>query len=393
MSEYRLTNGQARAFLLLKHGLLGSYKFEGKAGIMEFVRQAGCIQFDPIDVCGKNPELVLQSRIAGFKKEMLGELLYEDRRLVDYFDKMLAIFAVEDWPYFERTRERYRNHGRSRDKVDAVADEVKRFIKTNGPASSKDVPLKETVDWSWNATTLARAALETLYFRGDLIVHHKRGTIKSYALAEDYIDPAILRAADPNETEAEFTKWMVLRRIRSVGMLWNKPSDAWLGIDGLKAEARKAAFASLIADEAIIACSVEGITEPLYVCAKDESLLRTVRSSETEHDRRVEFIAPLDNLIWDRKLIRALFDFDYKWEIYTPIVERKYGYYVLPVLYGDALVGRIELVADKKAKRLDVVRYWPENGKEPDEAFRSLLRERLERFAAFNGCEEVHGEP
>ncbi|MBO9599617.1 MAG: winged helix DNA-binding domain-containing protein, partial [Cohnella sp.] len=179
MSEYRLTNAQARKFLLLKHGLLGAYKFEGKPGIVEFVRQAGCIQFDPIDACGKNAELVLQSRVAGFKKEMLSELLYQDRKLVDYFDKMLAIFPVEDWPYFERTRESYRRHGRSRDKVDAVASDVKRFIQTNGPVSAKELPLKETVDWSWNATTLARAALETLYFRGDLIVHHKTGTIKS----------------------------------------------------------------------------------------------------------------------------------------------------------------------------------------------------------------------
>lgn len=97
--------------------------------------------------------------------------------------------------------------------------------------------------------------------------------------------------------------------------------------------------------------------------------------------------------MWDRKLIRALFDFDYKWEIYTPAAERKYGYYVLPVLYGDALVGRIELVADKKAKRLNVARYWPEDAEETDEEFRRLLRERVERFAAFNDCEEVIGEP
>ncbi|WP_027084833.1 winged helix-turn-helix domain-containing protein [Cohnella panacarvi] len=393
MSEYRMTSGQARKFLLLKHGLLGAYKFAGKRGICEFAKQAGCIQFDPIDVCGKNAELVLQSRIGGFKKEMLSELLYQDRELVDYFDKMLAIFPVQDWPYFERTRELYRKHGRSRDKVDAVAEEVKRFIRENGPVSAKDLPLKETVDWSWNATTLARAALETLYFRGDLIVHHKRGTIKSYALAEDYIEPSILCAADPNRTEAEFARWMVLRRIRSVGMLWNKPSDAWLGIDRLKAEARKAAFASLLAEEAIIPCAVEGISEPLYACANDEPLLRSALADKLEYDRRVEFIAPLDNLMWDRKLIRALFDFDYKWEIYTPAAERKYGYYVLPVLYGDALVGRIELVADKKAKRLNVARYWPEDAEETDEEFRRLLRERVERFAAFNDCEEVIGEP
>ncbi|MFC5531854.1 winged helix-turn-helix domain-containing protein [Cohnella yongneupensis] len=392
MSDYRLTKAQARAFLLAKHGLIGEYKFKGKQGVVEFVEQAGCIQFDPIDACGKNAELVLQSRVSDFTKEMLNELLYKDRKLVDYFDKQLSIIPADDWKYFERTRGLYRNHGRSRDKVDSVADEVKQFIREQGPACSKDVPLKETVDWSWSPTTLSRAVLETLYFCGDLIVHHKKGTIKYYALAEDHIDSAVLSDEDPNKTDADYTKWMVLRRIRSVGMLWNKPSDAWLGIDRLKAQDRKDAFASLIADRSIVACSVEGIADPLYIGMADEPLLRAVLSSDPDPIRRVEFIAPLDNLIWDRKLIKALFDFDYKWEIYTPVAERKYGYYVLPVLYGDAFIGRIEVVADKKTKQLNLIGYWLEKGAEPDKAFRKLLRQRLERFAAFNGCENVRDE-
>src|SRR5688500_14388866 len=105
----QLTNRQARQFLLLKHGLLGEYQFAGKQGVLDFVRQVGCIQYDPIDVCGKNAELVLQSRIKGFTKNMLAELLYQDRSLVDYPDKNLAIIPTEDWPYFERYRQAARH--------------------------------------------------------------------------------------------------------------------------------------------------------------------------------------------------------------------------------------------------------------------------------------------
>ena len=97
MTIITLTKQQARQFMLLKHGLIGERKFIGKDGVLAFVRQAGCIQFDPIDVCGKNAELVLQSRVKGFTKKMLYELLYEDRKLIDYFDKNLAIMAFEDW--------------------------------------------------------------------------------------------------------------------------------------------------------------------------------------------------------------------------------------------------------------------------------------------------------
>ena len=100
METVKLTREQARRFLLRRHGLLGGYQFEGKRGILEFVKQVGCIQFDPVNVCGRSPELVLLSRVKGFTKQMLHELLYQDRQLIDYFDKNLSIFATEDWPYF-----------------------------------------------------------------------------------------------------------------------------------------------------------------------------------------------------------------------------------------------------------------------------------------------------
>ena len=95
-----ITNSQARQFLLLKHGLIGEYKFVGKQGVIDFIRQTGCIQYDPIDICGRNSELTLQSRVKGFTKEMLYNLLYEDRLLLDYPDKNTAIILTEDWPYF-----------------------------------------------------------------------------------------------------------------------------------------------------------------------------------------------------------------------------------------------------------------------------------------------------
>ena len=101
-----ITKQQAGQFILAKQGLIGPYRFIGKAGAYNYVRQAGCIQFDPVDVCGKNAELTLQSRVRGFRKSMLRELLYEDRKLVDYADKELSIWPAEDWPYFSSYRDR-----------------------------------------------------------------------------------------------------------------------------------------------------------------------------------------------------------------------------------------------------------------------------------------------
>ncbi len=124
-----LTNRQARQFILRKQGLLGTYRFQGKQGALQYVRQAGCIQFDPVDVCGKNAELVLQSRVKGFTKGMLYELLYEDRRLVDYPDKNLSIWPVEDWPYFERYRRAAREGGRRFEGLDQLEEQADLLLR------------------------------------------------------------------------------------------------------------------------------------------------------------------------------------------------------------------------------------------------------------------------
>jgi uncharacterized protein YcaQ len=236
MTRLQISKSQARQFILIKQGLLGDYKFQGKEGVLEFVKQAGCIQYDPIDVCGKNAELVLQSRVKGFTKQMLYDLLYHERRLIDYYDKNLSIIEVNDWKYFERIREAYRQSGRGREEVNDIAEKIKGIIAEKGLVCSKDLDFNEKVDWYWSNTKLSRAALETLYFRGDLIIHHKKGTIKYYALTADYLPSEIITSKEPFEDELEHMKWRVLRRISAVGLLWNKPSDALLFIWNMKAE-------------------------------------------------------------------------------------------------------------------------------------------------------------
>jgi len=388
MTKFTLTNKQARRFMLLKHGLIGGYEFIGKQGVIDYVNQVGCIQFDPIDVCGKNAELVLQSRVKDFTKQMLYELLYEERKLIDYFDKNLAIMSLSDWKYFSRYREAHKSGGRSHDEVNAVGEDIKAIIKEKGAVSSSDIGFNDTVKWYWSDTKLSRAALESLYFRGDLVIHHKKGTKKYYDLAENYISNKILNEPDPYPDELEHMKWRVLRRIAAIGLLWNKPSDAWLNIWGLKSSVRSEIFRQLLADNEIIEICIDNIKDKLYCLKADSGLLETVLQNPKIKER-CELLAPLDNMLWDRKLIKLLFDFEYKWEIYKPESQRKYGYYVLPVLYGDRFVGRIEIVNDRNAKCLLVKKIWFEAGVKQTKKLEKLLDICLGRFALFNCCDEV----
>ena len=392
-----ITREQARRLILLRQGLLGKYRFAGKDGAYRYVRQAGCIQYDPVDVCGKNAELTLLSRVKGFTKKTLADLLYKDRLLVDYADKELAIWAREDWPYFAPYRERSRVHGNQFQGLSELEEKAIAYIREHGPVSSDTLPLEGTIFWHssmhWSGhwekeSQAARSVLEQLYTDGVLLIHHKSGTRKYYDLAEKYFDAELLNAPSPCPDAEAFRQWRVARRIGAVGLLWNRRSDAWLGMD-MNTEERNRAFAELEESGRICEVRTEGIRFPLYLLKEDLPLLESVLDDTADRKPRLEFLAPLDPMLWDRKLIEALWDFQYSWEIYTPREKRRYGYYVLPVLYGEKLIGRMEAVAERKTQSLEVRHIWYEEGVRQTAKLKKALEGAVKRLAAFNDSTEI----
>ena len=392
-----LTKTQAQMFILAKQGLLGDYRFSGKEGAYAYVRQAGCIQYDPVDVCGKNAELTLQSRVKGFQKSMLAELLYKDRLLVDYADKELSIWPAEDWPYYSPYRERSRELGASFPGLAELEQEALAYIRANGPVSSDTLPIRgeifwhSSIHWSGNwhkESKAARSVLEQLYTDGTLVIHHKNGSRKFYDLAERHLETTLLTAACPCADDEDLQCWRVLRRIGAVGLLWDRNSPALLGIE-LNADRRKAVFSALESRGAIRPARVEGIKATFYFQTEDEPLMRSVLAGTVDRKARLEFLAPLDPLLWDKALVAALWDFRYSWEIYTPADKRKYGYYTLPVLWGTDFIGRIEAAAIQKNDSLLVKNIWFEPGVRQTKKLRLSLNRTLRRFSSFNDCTTV----
>ena len=395
-----ITKQQAAQFILAKQGLIGSYKFFGKEGAYDYVCQAGCIQFDPVDVCGKNAELTLQSRVKGFKKSMLWELLYEDRKLVDYVDKELSIWPAKDWPYFASFRDYSRRMGDTFEGMKELKKEARAYIKKYGPVCSDTLPIDGEIYWHsfihWSGhwdkkSSAARSVLEQLYTDGELIIHHKKGSRKYYDLTKKHLPETILKEKNPCRNEYEFISWRVLRRIGAVGLLWDKNSTAFLGID-LKADLRKKVLSDLETDKKIKAVMVEGINVPFYYRAEDDALMQEVLAGSADLKPRMSFIAPLDPLLWDKALVKALWDFTYSWEIYTPASKRKYGYYTLPIIYKDRFVGRIEAVPNRKEGVLNVNGLWWEPDTRQTKALNSELERTLKNFAKFNDCKTVKWE-
>ena len=392
-TEIGITKQTAARYLLMKQGLFGDYTFEGKSGAYAYVRQAGCIQFDPVDSVGRNAELTLQSRVKGFRKKDLYSLLYRDRLLVDYFDKELAIIPTEDWPYFRKYRDLCRRNGQRFEGLAELEEQAVAYIRKHGYVSSATLPLSGNIswhssihwsgDWDGGPTKASRSVLEQLYTAGELIIHHKDGARTYYDLAEKHIARELLEAEDPLPDVYDYSKWRVKRRIGAVGMLWNRGSTAFLGIREMSPADRNRIFEELYADGETVQVHVEGIRTVFYVLREDVPLLeKAMNSTDTSH--RCEFLAPLDPLLWDRALIEKIFDYQYTWEIYTPREKRKYGYYVLPVLYGERLVGRIEPVIVNG--ELVVKGIWLEPGVRKTRKLNQAINVRLKRFARFNDC-------
>ena len=390
----KVSKSQARQFMLIRQGLMGEHRFTGKDGAYGYVRQAGCLQYDPVDVCGKNAELTLQSRVKGFRKQMLDDLLYKDRLLVDYTDKELSIWPSEDWPYFSAYRQRSMEHGRKFEGIRELEETAIDFIRKNGAVSSDMLPIEGKIFWhssmhwsgNWHTeSNAARSVLEQLYTDGVLLIHHKSGSRKFYDLAERYLSPELLNAPDPCSDRDSFTDWRILRRIGAVGMLWNRRSDAWLGIE-MTAQQREESFERLERSGNITGIEVDGIRFPSYVLSADMPMMKAVMNGQADTKQRLEFLAPLDPMLWDRKLIEALWGFRYSWEIYTPAAKRQYGYYVLPIIYGDRFIGRIEPRADRKAGILTVNGIWLEPGVIQTKKLTGRIDSAVRRLARFNGC-------
>lgn len=342
------------------------------------------IQYDPLNVVGNNSDLVLQSRIKGYKPEMLQEALYTHRTLIDGWDKQMSIYQTKYFPNFIRVREErsrnalhsYRNHiGLD---PNEYLDDVMKIIEEDGPILSSQIKLGDSIIGRWGSSKPSSASLDYLFHKGLIGIDGRKNTQKKFNLIERLIDNS--KHNDPIIDEKEFIDWLLLRRIKSLGLCWNKSSVAFSGIYINKKTIRTKHLKRLLDKELIAKVSVEGLNEICYV--PKEALDYDIQVKD-----RISFIAPLDNMIWDRALMNQLFDFNYTWEVYVPKTKRKWGYYVLPIVRGSMIIGRIEFEKQRKTDPLQVISIVFEPGIRKTKELDAKLNASLKRFARYLGAE------
>ena len=369
MSHHRsVTAAAARRYLARRHLLAPPRDLPPEpASVLRVMDRLGSLQFDPLEVAGRNHDLTLLARVGGYRRSWTDDLLYRDRVLHETYNKMLSLVPTAELPWYRITWDKRRegHDDGAFDEHAPLVEELLGRIREGGPLSSTDVAPRAAIDWYWRPTNQVRALLEALAEAGILAISRREGNRRIYDLTERLF-PADLLARRPSEREQRRHK--LLSRYRANGLLGATGEySLWAGVGD---SATKASLRDeLVADGAIVPLEVEGFRGPRFVPG-DEVPLLDAAEAEVEAGGPMDgagavFLAPLDPLAWDRDMLLRLYGFDYRWEVYVPAARRRWGYYVLPLLYGDRFVGRIEPRIDRRTGTLRILGLWWEDGFDP----------------------------
>jgi uncharacterized protein YcaQ len=371
-----ISREQARRLLALYH-----FTPTDLPGVFE---RLGTVQYDPLNPVGRNPDLVLQARIAGYRVDDWQKAAYTDRLIYDAYDKQACLVPVSDWPMRALIRENYRPY-HDRQILQAEADAVATVLATidaRGPLSSLEFEDQSRMGepGSWAGLTRTKRILRSLWVCGQLVTHHRNGGRHYYDRPERVIPSTYFNTA-PLLDEAEYHSWIMLRRFKAAGMLRTTAEAATWSACG-NSNQRALAVAQLVEEGKLTPVHV-GEKAWLYYMPTSALQLLDVELPAP----RMIFLGPLDNLLWDRKALMQLFNFDYTWEVYKPEALRKWGYYVLPVFYGDRFVARVDSRLEKGVWTIS--RWWWEPGITPDAELLDALRAAIEGFLCYLRADSV----
>jgi uncharacterized protein YcaQ len=367
------------------------------ASVLTVMDRLGSLQFDPLDIAGRNHDLVLMARIQDFERSWTDTHLYGTRTLYETYNKGLSIVPTAEMPWYRITWDLFRegDHGTGTfDEHAPLVEELLERIRRDGPLSSTDFEPRAAIEWYWRPTNQVRAILEALAQAGVLGLARREGNRRVYDLVERLFPAELLAATRPRD---EQRRHKLLSRYRAHGLLGTGgQTEIFIGTG--QAPERRRHHAELVEAGLLIPAAVEGVRGERYILADDLGRLGTARRelaggiAPGGNAPGVAFLAPLDPLAWDRELLRRLWDFDYVWEVYVPEAKRRWGYYVLPILFGDRIIGRIEPRFDRKAKTLDVLDIWWQPDVDPmsETGLSEAFAEAIAALARFGRASRVN---
>lgn len=341
------------------------------------IRRLSCVQLDSISTVERSHRIALASRIGTFPATSVSRLLAQGR-VFEYWAHEACLLPVEDWPLFAA---QMRQGGRRwYGDVDTthphLAEEILDEIRARGALGSRHFEgTSEGGMWNWKP---AKAMLDRLWNHGDLVIAGRQGFQRLYDLPERVIPKAVLDT--PLPSEAERLRSLVLRAVHARGALTEAGAVEHWRLRGGVARIRPVA-AALVAEGLLEQIAVEDGGAPVLIAAGAD--LEPVAPSAAV------LLSPFDNLLWDRPFARRVLGFDHLIEVYKKEHERRYGYYVLPLLWRDRIVGRADLKSERGEGALVVKAFHREPGVRASAALDDALDRGLDRLRRACGLETV----
>ncbi len=372
MTTVKLSKADARRVLANHHFL--------QATAHDVFERLGSVQFDPLKPVGSNHDLVLQARVPGYKVDDWQRLAYEERFIYDGWDKQASLVMMRDWNYRRIYHSWHDLWWREKildahpEVVKIVLDELKRRGPLTGAAFEHQVHVK---DWegSWYGPKLTKNVLRALWHTGKVLTHSRKHGHHVYDFAENIVPKKLFKAKPVSDKES--LEFLIKLRHQAVGLLRpNASAEVW-SLYNPPSE-RRSTIAELVEKKILVAVEVEGV--------KFHALPKILQKLEQTRAPRMIFVAPLDQIVWDRKAVAHLFDFEYLWEVYVPEPKRKWGYYVLPVFYKDRFVARMD---SRFSKGVWNVLSWHWEEKPRLEMF-GALETAVCNFRAYLGAETMN---
>jgi uncharacterized protein YcaQ len=359
----------------------------GKEGIAQTIETLGYVQIDTIAVIRRAHHHTLWTRRPDYRPKMLHELQAKDRRVFEYWGHAASYLPMSDYRYYlprmrgfndpknKWEKQRLEKHGH-------LMDPVLERIRQEGPLTSKDfVPPPGTKRGTWWDWKPAKVALELLFWRGDLMITERRNFQRVYDLTERVL-PDDIDTSLPDDDE--LGQFLVRRALSAYGLAQEKEIRDHIHAASSKVIAK--ALNDLVDAGEVIPLKIEADENADYY-ALPEAIEQSAQLEQGP--RRVFLISPFDNLIIQRERTKRLFGFDYALECYLPAAKRKYGYFVLPILWDDSFVGRLDPKAERKKKTLIVRNLVFEPTFSAFDDFLPAFAEELVNFARFNQCDTI----
>lgn len=343
----------------------------------------GTVQYDPLNPVGRNPDLVLQARVPGYRVDDWQQAAYTNRLIYDAWDKQACLVSTSDWPRFALTRELYRAyHDREvlATEPKAVAS-ILRAMDEQGPIATLEFDDEARYEeGSWYGQTKVKRILRAMWACGMVLTHHRRHGRHYYDRPERVI-PACYYQQPLLRDEAAYHRWIVARRVQAAGLL-RPTAEAAVWCACGSSQQRKEAIAQLVADGTLMSVQIGEKGWLYYMLTSALPLLGAPMP-----EPRVIFLGPLDSFLWDRKALAQIFNFEYMWEVYKPASQRRWGYYVLPVFYRDRFIARLDSHLD--GRTWTISRWWWEPDVLPDDELRAALSVAIRKFLYYLRADDV----